>query len=185
MKNLFILFGFLAFIFTSSAQAGFLLEPYIGTNLNSTYKDNLNTCTSNCDGSVSGTAIGGRVGFQNFGFMLGLNGKQVTYDIEHQSNDMKTTTVGAFVGYDFPIMLRVWAEYIFSGTGKFDDSVNSEYQLKSGTNLGIGYKLMPFVSLNLEIGAMNFDELKYDGGSQKLDTDLNTYLVSLSFPITL
>lgn len=185
MKNLILLFSITLFAFTSTAQAGFLLEPYMGMHFNSTYKDN--DCSGNCDGSISGIAIGGRAGFQNLGFMFGVSGKRVSYDVEDSTQgDLATTTIGVFAGYDFPILLRVWGEYILSGTGAYDDSSsNQELNVGSGTTLGVGYKIFPFISLNLEIGSLNFDETTYDGGSNKIDTDLNTYMVGISVPISL
>lgn len=185
MKNLALLFALIAFAFTSSAQAGLLLEPYMGMHVNSSLTDN--DCSSDCEKSISGMALGGRIGFQNFGFMLGLNGKRATYDVEDStSGDLVTTTIGVFAGYDFPILIRVWGEYIISGTGAWDDSSsNAELNVGSGTTLGIGYKVIPFVSLNLEIGAVNFDEATYDGGSNSVDTDFNTYMLSVSVPFSL
>ena len=185
MKNFLLLFSLTLFAFSSPAQAGFLLEPYMGMHLNSSYTDN--DCASDCSKSISGIAIGGRAGFQNLGFMFGVSGKRVSYDVEDAtSGDLATTTIGVFPGYDFPILLRVWGEYILSGTGAWDDSSsNQELNVASGTTLGVGYKIFPFISLNLEVGSIKFDETTYDGGSNEIDTDFNTYMLGISVPLSL
>lgn len=186
MKNFALLFVLVAFGFSSSAKAGFLLEPYLGIHVNSTYVNN--DCSSNCDGSLSGTALGGRAGFQQLGFMFGVSGKRATFEVEDSTQgDLTTTTLGLFVGYDFPIMLRVWGEYLLTGTGVYtDDASNTQLNAGSGTTLGIGYKAFPFVSLNLEIGSINFNELTSDTvSSQSMNTDFSTYLLSVSIPLSL
>lgn len=187
MKNLILLFVLIAFVFSSKAQAGFLLEPYAGMHLNSTFKDNSSTTCTTCNGSISGVALGGRAGFQNLGFMFGVSGKRVSYDVEDSTEGkLATTTIGVFAGYDFPILIRVWGEYILSGTGAYDDSTNNQkLNVASGTTLGIGYKIFPFISLNLEVGSLHFDEATYDGGSSSVDVDYNTYMLGISVPLSL
>lgn len=185
MKNLALLFVLVAMTFSSNAKAGFLLEPYMGMHFNSSYTDN--DCVSDCDKSISGVAIGGRAGFQNLGFMFGVSGKRVSYDVEDSTDgDLATTTIGVFAGYDFPILLRVWGEYILSGTGAWNDSsTNQELNVASGTTLGIGYKIFPFISLNLEIGSLNFDEYTSDSGDGTVDVDFNTYMLGISVPLSI
>ncbi len=185
MKNLVLLFSLTIFAFSSTAQAGFLFEPYMGMHLNSTFTKN--NCASDCEGSISGVALGGRAGFQNLGFMFGVSGKRVSYDVEDSTQgDLATTTIGIFAGYDFPILLRVWGEYILSGTGTYDDSnIDQELNVGSGTTLGIGYKIFPFISLNLEIGSLNFDEKTSDVADSEMDLDFSTYMLGISVPLSL
>lgn len=185
MKNFILLCALI--VFSSTAQAGFLLEPYVGMHLNSTFKDNDSTTCTTCDGSISGIALGGRAGFQNLGFMFGVSGKRVSYNLENSTQgNLATTTLGLFAGYDFPILLRVWGEYIVSGTGAYDDdSANTKLNVQNGTNLGLGYKISPFISLNLEVGNLHFNEYTNDTTSGKVDVDFNTYMLGISFPLTL
>jgi len=171
------------FMYSEKSRAGLLLEPYAGIHFNS----KVGIKSTNDSESVSGSAVGGRLGFQNLGLMLGLDAKMGTYKISNQStnDELKYKEYGFFIGYDFPILLRVWGEYIFSGTGELNDS-KGEYSKISGTKLGIGYKIIPFVSLNLEIGNTTYKDYEFDaGGKSTNQVDFNTYLLSLSIPITL
>lgn len=174
--------------FTTTAQAATLLEPYVGTHLNSTYTNESNTCTSSCSGSLTSSAVGGRLGFQNLGLMLGLNGKRAWYDFENVSDSLgeaSTTTLGFFVGYDFPILLRAWFEYVISGRADWQDSDDVSWKVGSGKTFGIGYKVIPFVSLNLEFGSLKFTEQDAAGVATDIDVTLNTYMLSVSIPLSL
>lgn len=186
MKNLILILTLT--LITTTAQAGTLLEPYAGLHVNSRGTNNLSSCSVNCNGAVSGSAVGGRLGFQNMGVMLGLNGKRAWYNIEDISDsqgDGVTTTLGFFVGYDFPILLRVWAEYVFSGSTTWEDNSDLSWNVDNGTTLGLGYKVFPFVSLNLELGSLKFNEQDNDGVSTDIDYKLDTYMLSISIPLSL
>src|SRR5690606_26155091 len=96
------------FYYTTNANAALLVEPYLGYHVtgeakNDSYKED-----------AKGSALGARIGYQNLGFMLGLNFHRADLKIDQSpSVDAEFTTYGAFVGYNFPIMLRAWAEYVF------------------------------------------------------------------------
>lgn len=168
------------FYYSEDARAGFLLEPYFGMNMNSTGE------LGTTDVDITGNSIGARVGFQNLGFMFGVDGRRSSWNLEFDNADIDATvtTLGAFVGYDFPILLRVWGEYVISHNGI--DENDTEYTEGSGTIIGLGYKVMPFVSLNLEIGNFETAKAKTDGGSEgDLDAKYNTFLLGVSIPISL
>jgi hypothetical protein len=106
-------------LFSLNSQASFLLEPYAGLNFGSNWVADGETDKD----PISGTTIGGRAGVQRMGFMIGLDGMISTWDIEGNINEeISVTSYGVFVGYDFPIMLRLWGTYIFGGTGEIEDS---------------------------------------------------------------
>mgnify|MGYP003685966597 CR=1 FL=1 len=183
MKKQLVLFLALMTVFysASNAQAGFLIEPFAGIEMGSTSEDN-----NGDSGDMTGNTMGARVGWQNAGLMAGLDYRMMNWTIEGDPDDSDAsfTQMGLFVGYDFPMMLRLWGTYVFSMEGEDDDSGN-EITDGSGLNLGIGYKVMPFVSLNLEIGSTKTTKLK--SGSNEIDFDLkyNSYLFSVSFPISI
>ena len=55
-----------------------------------------------------------RIGFQQVGFMYGLDIRSQSWTLTPDSgpsDDYKYKTLGPFAGYDFPIMLRVWGVY--------------------------------------------------------------------------
>ena len=55
-----------------------------------------------------------------------------------------------------------------------------------GYKIGIGYTGLPFVSINFDMLALNYDEGKMKGplavNVTKVDLDRATYLLGLSFP---
>jgi len=165
-----------------NANASFLIEPYAGLNLFSKWQADGESST---DG-LSGSMIGGRAGVQRMGFMIGLDARMSTWEIDDsQSTKLNTTSYGFFVGYDFPIMLRLWGTYTFSGTGEVDDV--GEFFGGSGFILGVGYKAFPFLSLNFESGTLNFEEFETQAGvnDEGREDAATYYLFSISFPITI
>lgn len=187
MKKWILLMGLLA-ISVTNARAALLLEPYAGTIVNTKLEE------GDEEKDVSGTAYGARVGFQNLGLMLGLDYQMATPTLDDSEFDYSLTHYGLFVGYDFPIMLRVWATYVMSGSylikGDLGNGEESELEFTkvSGTKFGIGYKVVPFVSINLEVMNLEFKDPEINGEdvSGSLDDgDGAVYLLSVSFPLSI
>lgn len=162
-------------------RAGFLLEPFAGMQVNS---------SGELDGSefdLTGNTVGTRLGFQNLGFMVGLDGRRMSWNLETDTTDVDYTftQLGLFAGYDFPMMLRLWANYVFSLEGINDDDTDLILKDGSGLVFGVGYKVIPFVSLNLEVS--NLTTKKFDNGVSEVDYDgdYTSYLLSVSFPLSL
>jgi len=156
------------------ANAAFLVEPYLGMHFNSEAED--------IDADITGMGIGARLGYQNLGLMFGLNYKSADLEFERDnaSNfDVDQTHYGLFVGYEFPILVRAWAEYIIGGEADIDGGAT--WDSISGTQIGVGYTGLPFVSLNLEIGNLTYE----DGPTGTSDQDISTYMLSISLPLTL
>lgn len=176
MKKLLYL---LAISFSFQAYAGLLLEPFVGMAFNSSGE------VANTDVDITGTSVGGRLGFQHLGFMLGLDGRQDKWNLDPESGselDITGQTLGFFVGYEFPVMLRLWANYIFTSEFENDDS-DLKYTEGSGTILGVGYKALPFVSLNLEISSLQ--TTKESTLDIDYEIDYNVYTLSVSIPLNL
>jgi hypothetical protein len=171
------------FVFAEESRAGTLVEPSIGMHLNS----NMDNSVLSEKKDISGTAIGGRLGFQNLGFMAGLAAKKGTFKIDDvtTNDELEYTQYGLFVGYDFPILLRVWVESIMGGAGSTNDS-KGEFTAVSGSNIGIGYKAFPFVSINLEIGNATYKKYEFDDGTtMDMSAKMSTFLLSVSLPLSL
>lgn len=186
IAQLFILI--LAFLIIKPASAGVLIEPVLGYNFG---KFDVDTAGFDSE-SMTGPAIGGRIGYQNLGFQLGLDYLRSTMDIDNNDykEDATISEFAAFVGFEFPILLRAYAGYIFSasgeteadfGTGKDDVKLEDG----SGVKLGLGFTLLPFVDINLEYRKGSFDEWKF--GSQKIDdkVDYSAYMIAVSLPFVL
>jgi len=181
-KSLILLAALISmFYYSERAQAAFLLEPYAGMEFNSTASND------NSDYKISGTSVGARGGFQNLGFMFGLDGRRSSWTLKPDSgsdDDWSFTTLGLFVGYDFPILLRVWGEYVISHNGENDDKV--KLTDGSGMIFGIGYKIMPFVSLNFEIANLKTTKIESASGTESdRDQKYNSYLLGISIPLSI
>ncbi len=158
----------------TNAQAGLLIEPYAGY-----YTGDFKFSTAKYD--FGGTAYGGRLGYSRLGLQLGVDYMGGKWNID-TNPDFKGTisNLGAFVGYSFPILLRVYATYFFNSSLK-----NSDTKFEGNTTrLGVGFSPLPFVDVNLEYMTGTYD--KADGQSipgTKPKFDL--YGLSLSIPFDL
>ena len=99
----------------------------------------------------------------------GINSQKVDYDL---------TQMGVFVGYELPILLRVWATYYFDVNWDLEGSTSRELTTIA---LGVGFTGLPFVSLNAEYRLNTFDnKLGFD------DYETNAeVLFSASIPLNL
>jgi hypothetical protein len=167
----------LFFSLTQAAQASLLVEPLIGYNFNG----KLGTDASR----GSGTSYGGRLGYQNMGFQLGLDYLNSTMDYGRgwgNNADFTSNEYGIFVGYKFPILVRVYAAYIFSANGEVGSYELSE---GSGTKIGAGFTGLPFVNINLEYRRGTFGKSQVSGqaANNSANVDFSALLLSLSLPL--
>lgn len=172
----------LSILLSLSASADLFIEPYGGMNFNGAWTDQGDTDTNTLDG----TMYGGRFGIQKFLFTFGLDYRKGSWEIENDSNtELDYTHYAAFVGVEFPILLRVYAEYIFGGEGVDQD--DNRLIGASGFILGAGYKFFPFLSLNIESGSVEYRDLEFADGTNFEDREeAATYiLASISIPFTL
>lgn len=175
MKKSILILLFFSFIL-SGARASLLIDPYFGMVFNG------KADSSGAESDYSGTSYGARIGYQNLGLFLGLDYRMAAYKMDGDFDfDLDSTTYAAFIGYEFPVMIRVWGEYVIGGEGSAD---NVDYSGASGTILGVGYTGLPLVSLNLEMANWKYDT--YKAGSIEGDTDLggSHILLSVSLPLT-
>lgn len=174
--------------FTSNADV--LIEPLVGYQAAS----KLDVDKGDNYSGGSGPAFGGRLGFQKLGFQVGLDYLNSTLDFDDKDfKPVKTSEWGAFVGFEFPILFRVYAGYIFSANGQTkaldtstDSYVKTDFRSGSGFKAGVGFTLLPFLDINLEYRNVTFDESKAKGYS-KSDDDItmNAYMIGLSLPFTI
>jgi hypothetical protein len=173
--------------FSSYSQAALLIEPVVGYNLGkSNFKSEVPSDPSLNDSSsdsLKGASYGGRLGYQNLGFQLGVDYLASNLDID--GDEFKTTEWAGFIGFEFPILLRVYAGYIFSGTGKTEDDF--KFEKGTGPKFGVGFTILPFLDLNVEYRKITYDT--YEGSEAgtdfKIDTDYSAIMVGISLPFTL
>lgn len=188
MKKLGILL--FSFLLMTSSYAGFHVEPILGYTLLS---DGEIDSASGTEYSFSGPSLAGRVGFSTLGFSVGAyygfstggtykaegGGASVEYDADK-------TDMGVFAAYEFPILVKVYAQYFVNSKFEIDfNSGPSEYK-GSGHALGVGFTGLPFVDLNLELRNYTYDELEQSGSSFDLDSNnefkMSEIFASVSVP---
>ena len=155
--------------FTSQSHGAIHIEPYIGFG-KSTVDVNAGSSDSNDD--IGHKAVGGKLGWGLLGFDFGVDYEMDTHD------DFKRNNISAYAAFDFPVLLRVWAEYVVSSSFEADD-IDADLDLKSGTSFGVGFTGVPFFNINVEL-----ENTSYSGDFEGTDYDVQwvSYLVSVSMP---
>jgi len=173
----------LYFFVVNSARADLLIEPVAGWNA----PTNLNIWDKNYVGN--GGSAGGRVGFQKFGFQLGLD--YLFSSIAFQNHDlpkkfnMNEWTI--FAGFEFPAFLRVYGGFILSASAETKDSNGDPLILEagSGSKVGLGFTGLPFLDINLEYRRGTWDQYKLDNVKTEKESHYNSILVAVSLPFTI
>jgi hypothetical protein len=175
---------------SSQSEAALLIEPVVGYNLGYKIDSKIGTTKDSYTGGT-GASFGGRLGYQNFGLQLGVDYLKSSIDMNDNDfeSNFDTSEWAGFIGYEFPLMLRVYAGYIFSGTATSKDSSNTKIDFSggTGTKLGIGFTGLPFIDINLEYRQATFNEIDAAGVPAGIDFELNysTIMLGLSVPFTL
>lgn len=180
----------LVLFITFQTQASILIEPLVGYQVAG--KAEFEGGDSYSGGM--GPAFGGRLGYQNLGFQIGVDYLNSTLDMDDKDfkDDLKTGEWGAFVGFEFPILFRVYAGYIFSISGETaarDEtsgaSLKTDLNGGSGYKAGLGFTLLPFLDINFEYRNITVDSWKIEGSKQDDDFKYGAYMLSLSLPFNL
>lgn len=165
--------------FTSVSNAGVLIEPYVG------YESGKASGNSG-DSTVTGTDYGLRLAYKFpvmfwVGIDAGMGSVTSKPDDGTASTDAKRTMLSAVAGVNFPILFRGWVSYGFSDELKFD---SPDAKMK-GTSMkvGLGYTIVPFVSLNFEYVTEKFTEMEFGGTTTSVDSSGSGYILSLSVPL--
>lgn len=198
MKKLLIALTSLFFLM-NSASAMFHVEPYLGYAKGSGDKDASDPNDVN-DPEYKGLGFGARLGLNYMGLLIGgtydSNGLTLTDDDAPNAEvDYKGTNMGLFVGYDFPLGLRLWLSYYLSADFEVD-TINNANSFASGDELsgsgysiGAGYSIIPMIlSLNLEYKSFTYDEFKDGETGQTVnltrDSELSYLFLSVSAPLS-
>lgn len=184
MKRLGILTSimFCIVVTSSVARAAFLFEPYVGYNFSGKEKMDT-TVIGDTETDMTGLGFGARMGLSIMGLMAGLDYTVLDLeDSDDSDNTSNITNIGAFVGYQFPLRLRLWAAYFLKSESENKEEMKAE---GTGFKVGLGYMPIRFLSINLEMIQITIDE-----GDATLDAMLGdfeikntTYMFSISFPI--
>jgi hypothetical protein len=185
MKFAQLLILLLAFVILNPAKAGVLIEPVAGYSFLKTDDDKAN-----------GGSFGGRLGYQKLGFQLGVDYLASSVDIDNKTYKENFTfnEYAGFIGYEFPVLLRVYAGYIFqaSGTSKINSDFGAgaqdykvEYDKGSGTKFGIGFTGLPFVDINIEYRKGTLKNGQAGTFDITDDLEYSAYMIGISLPFVL
>jgi hypothetical protein len=169
MKNLSVILLTLLFCVAGQAKADLMIEPYLGYQME---KADLTSGGADLGGKTNAVNIGGRLGYRmpllHFWFAGDLDliasGKFKGNSVSN--GDLSGTHIYADVGYDFPVLLRIWMGYGLSNATKAEyDGGGGSLELSDGTNLkfGVGFTPLPLISLNIEY--LTHDYAKYKTGT--------------------
>ncbi|OUR97827.1 hypothetical protein A9Q84_06405 [Halobacteriovorax marinus] len=200
MKNLKILGLFSAFLFSTFTSAGVLIEPFVGFAAGS--GDYARTGATTRETKETSMQFGGRLGYQFLGLMGGLEYRRssgsykfdgpstLSFGLQPTKADYSGSEFGVFVGYNFPILARVYLGYAFNTKWEID-TTNSWRAGKgdeisgSTTTLGVGFTGLPFVSINFEYRMIALDKWKDISANTEtvVDENINQLFVGISLPL--
>ena len=174
----------LAFGFSTHSQASLLIEPVVGYNIGAKYDAEGG---ENYTGGT-GAAFGGRLGYQNLGLQLGVDYLNSSLDMDDNDFDKNVSLSewAGFVGFEFPVLLRVYAGYIFSATGTTKMSnANVDLIDGSGTKFGVGFTGLPFIDINVEYRTGAFGDYEISGTKVGKEVKYQSIMLGLSLPFTI
>lgn len=176
MKKLSLLSVLALMFVVNTAQAGILIDPYIGTGqFTSTFDSNLGQENK----TETYTATGARLGYTFLLFSVGIDYQMGSTKLAKET--FKSNSTSVFVGVDLPILLRAWAEYFLSSSVDSNDAnIDSNLSFKNGYSVGVGFTGLPFISVNAELQNINYE---YDGGGLKGDVATANTVLSISLPL--
>lgn len=164
------------FIFTYAAYGSILFEPYVGLTIEGKVDED------GIDGNFYGNSFGARLGAQYLYVFGGFDYRVGRYSVDSDENTiLEDDTLNneryyAFVGYEFPMFFKVWAGAALGGVARAE---NVEYEDGGGYVVGVGYKGLPIINLNLEYESWDYGKSDPDVG----ELEGNHILFSLSTPI--
>ncbi|MGK0366890.1 MAG: hypothetical protein ACI9QD_000020 [Thermoproteota archaeon] len=149
MKKLLIKLSLLGTLVSGTANAGFLVEPYVGYGITAFEHD-----SSSLEFAVNGASYGFRGGATWMGFFAALDYEIGSRSLELESGstsitlaDYDMTNIGLTVGYNVPVLpLRVYGKYI---TNSSFEASSTEFE-GDGIGFGLGLTFLPFVDINIE-----------------------------------
>lgn len=159
------------------AYGSILFEPYAGLAALGTFEQD------SVEGDFTGFSYGAKIGFQHLYLYGGLDYRLGNYQMTSDSGShylddesFSHEQYFAFLGVDLPSPLKFWAGMAVGGDSSAD---TTDFGDGAGTLIGVGFKTLQVVSLNLEYMSWSYDEIDPGGGS----LEASQIVFSLSTPI--
>ncbi|MEC9282333.1 MAG: hypothetical protein VX642_06445 [Bdellovibrionota bacterium] len=149
------------FLLPISSFAGFKFNPKVNYNLLE-YNNN----------DATGVGFGLGLGYSFIGLYTVLEYETAELSLDGSSSDQTMKNMGLVLGYEFPILLNVWINYVFDAEIGSDEG--------SGTKLGLGYSVAPMVQLYLEIFNLEYD--KSNGSTLSSKRELSGQQIGIQIP---
>ena len=162
---------------TVDARADVLFEPFAGYQIGQAKQSG----QKNVDFKT--TNYGARLGYGGFGLMAGveyLTGQGVEDTTKAKT---KPTSMGVFLGYTLPVLLRLYGVYGFDT--KFDrrsGTATSTYSEGTSVKFGLGITSLSFVAINIEYMTATYGKVNNAPTDHKYLT--GSYGLALSFPLS-
>lgn len=194
MKTIFA--ALITFVLTSSAYAGFLIDPYVGYELGSfstKFKDSLGGAKGT--GTSNGFALGSRAAyaFPSMIFVgLDLDLSFITFKTDGASTDDPATRTALYItgGAEFPVIgLRTYLGYALVNSLIFDNTSGTAFSGGTNIKLGVGYKFVPMLAVNLDYIMRTYSNISSAAITSGSVSDYyeyfndNTVMISLSMPM--
>ena len=193
-------------VISLSSFGSFLFEPYLGYTKGAIGYTKSNSPGFNGDYGfeLNGISYGGKLGIRYSQFVGGIDysaGKrEMKFDfapgsgieVPIDSSEYNSRELGVFLGFHHQ-EYRIWGTYYFDYSLEASNggvgNVGDEYSGK-GFGVGLGGKVIPFISVNVELKILKIEE-RNDAGTGEVityptanisDYYVNEILVTVSFP---
>lgn len=172
--------------FATAAQAGTLIEPYLGYEMAKLSATTI-APAANVDATGNATALGVRLGWQSFGLFVAGDYQLVSggkYKADAGDFDYTRSNLYLTVGYDFPILVRVYGGYGLTNETTFKDTTETKFSGGSAMKVGVDFSFFPLVRVGLEQHVRKFKDAgsaDVDALYSKFDDNVTQLVVSLPF----
>ena len=160
---------------TVAARADVLIEPFASYQIGQARQ------SGHSDLDYKTTMYGARVGYRGMGLMAGVEYLTGEGTEDSTKAKLKPTNMGVFVGYTFPVLLRMYGVYSFdSKLDRTVGTVTDSYGEGTSVKFGLGITSLSIVAINLEYMTSTFGKINNAAVDHKYIT--GSYGLSLSFP---
>lgn len=189
---------FIIFVLGLQARAGLYIEPYVGY-MEGTAKESESftvlgqTVSASGQGNEHGVVYGGKLGLSFLGLAFGADYMAGTPNNSGgQSGPTSALSdIGAFVGFTFPVFMKVSASYFFSSqvTNVSETDANSvtTYATAKGNGFKItlGFTFLPLIAINLDYISHTWNNIPMASTITALSASDSGGMLGISLPLSL